>query len=241
MSVGPLAESYPIYATYQYAGNNPIGNIDLDELEPGGQLSPEMQQTLNEAQQAGAEPLNPSPAGTISERKTTRLERWRDNVESGKAGFISRMAYHMVNDVWVGAQDMTPGIDRPRNMGGGEVSGSERQNGAVGFLGAAMSFLTGGLGKMITLPTVEITAARGAVSLTKSQLRSINSLEKQIIRHQEKLSEYVKSPAKFDNKGILEKAPNEKIRNQIIQSRIRHLEKEIKTFQDNISKIRNGQ
>jgi hypothetical protein len=157
--VDPLAESYPIYATYQYAGNSPLGNIDIDGLEPGGQLSPEMQSLLDQATQAGVSPAAPGPAGTLSERKITRLERWRDNVASGKAGFVSRMAYHVINDVWVGAQDMTPGVDRPRNMGGDDVSGTERQAGAVGFMGVVMNFLTGGLGKMITLPEVEITAA----------------------------------------------------------------------------------
>ena len=30
----PLADDFPIYAPYQYAGNDPIANIDLDGLEP---------------------------------------------------------------------------------------------------------------------------------------------------------------------------------------------------------------
>jgi hypothetical protein len=95
--------------------------------------------------------------------------------------------------------------------------------------------------KVVTLPEVEITAAKATVNLSKSHIRSISSLEKQIVKHQEKLAEYLKDPSKFDNKGILKNAPNDKIWDRIIQARIKHLEKEIKTFQDNISKIRNGQ
>ncbi len=30
----PLADDYPLYTPYQYAGNDPIANIDLDGLEP---------------------------------------------------------------------------------------------------------------------------------------------------------------------------------------------------------------
>lgn len=46
---------------------------------------------------------------------------------------------------------------------------------------------------------------------------------------------------KFDNKGFLKNAPNDAVRQKIIQSRINHLNQEIKTFQNNIQKIRNGQ
>jgi RHS repeat-associated protein len=31
----PLADDYPLYTPYQYAGNDPITNIDIDGLEPG--------------------------------------------------------------------------------------------------------------------------------------------------------------------------------------------------------------
>jgi RHS repeat-associated protein len=34
LSVDPLAQSYPWYTLYQFAGNTPIGAIDLDGLEP---------------------------------------------------------------------------------------------------------------------------------------------------------------------------------------------------------------
>ena len=34
LSVDPLAQSYPWYTPYQFAGNNPVKFIDLDGLEP---------------------------------------------------------------------------------------------------------------------------------------------------------------------------------------------------------------
>src|SRR5205085_761147 len=49
LSVDPLDRKFPWYTPYQFTGNNPIQNIDLDGLEPapsksGGQEG-EMQQT----------------------------------------------------------------------------------------------------------------------------------------------------------------------------------------------------
>jgi hypothetical protein len=78
-------------------------------------------------------------------------------------------------------------------------------------------------------------------SLTKSQLKSIISLEGQIAKHQSKLAEYIKDPMKFDNMGFLKNAPNDAVKQKIIQSRINHLNQEISTFQNNIQKILNGQ
>lgn len=86
-----------------------------------------------------------------------------------------------------------------------------------------------------------VSAAKGGANLTQSQLKSISSLESQIATHQTKLAEYIKNPMKFDNKGLLKNAPNDAVRQKIIQSRINHLNQEIKTFQNNIQKILNGQ
>ena len=81
----------------------------------------------------------------------------------------------------------------------------------------------------------------GGGNLTKSQLKSIFSLESQIAKHQTKLAEYIKNPMKYDNKGFLKNAPNEAIRGKIIQTRINNLNKEIRKFQNEIQKIQNGQ
>jgi len=84
-------------------------------------------------------------------------------------------------------------------------------------------------------------AVKGGANLTKSQLKSISSLEGQIAKHQSKLAKYIKDPMKFDNKGFLKNAPNDAIRQKIIQSRINNLNQEINTFKSNIDKILNGQ
>ena len=84
-------------------------------------------------------------------------------------------------------------------------------------------------------------ATKTGANLTKAQLKSISSLESQIAKHQTKLAEYIKDPMKFDNKGFLKNAPNDAVRQKIIQSRINHLNQEIQTFQNNIQKNLNGQ
>lgn len=86
-----------------------------------------------------------------------------------------------------------------------------------------------------------IDAAKGGANLTKSQLKAISSLEKQIATHTDKLKAYKADPWKFDNMCHLKNAPNDAVRQKIIQSRINHLEKEIQTFQNNIQKILSGQ
>lgn len=45
---------------------------------------------------------------------------------------------------------------------------------------------------------------------------------------------------KYDNKGFLRNAPNDAVRQKIIQTRVNHLKHEIKTFENNIQKIING-
>lgn len=35
----PLTDDYPYYTPYQFAGNEPIANIDIDGLEPGFSLA----------------------------------------------------------------------------------------------------------------------------------------------------------------------------------------------------------
>lgn len=92
-----------------------------------------------------------------------------------------------------------------------------------------------------SVPLNVSNAARASANLTKSQLKSIASLEKQIASHTQKLKAYKANPYKFDNKGLLKNAPNDAVHKKIIQSRIKHLEQEINTFQNNIQKILNGQ
>ncbi len=82
--------------------------------------------------------------------------------------------------------------------------------------------------------------SKAAVNLTKSQLKSISSYEGLIAKHEQKLAEYIKDPWKFDNQNVLKNAPNDAIRQKIIEGRIEKLQTEIQTFKNNIYKIING-
>lgn len=86
-------------------------------------------------------------------------------------------------------------------------------------------------------------AASGAddlARLTASQKKSLRSLRRQIEEHRSKLDAYRRDPDAFDNLGYLERAPSPEIRQRIIDGRIRHLENEINTFQDQIDKLLGG-
>ena len=58
--------------------------------------------------------------------------------------------------------------------------------------------------------------------------------------HQQKLEAYKANPDAFDNKGFLKNAPTPQIRQNIIDARIRHLEGEIKNFQNQIDAAKQG-
>lgn len=77
--------------------------------------------------------------------------------------------------------------------------------------------------------------------LTTSQQRSLRSLQSQVETHQAKLDAYRANPDAYDNLGILERAPTPEIRQSIIDGRIRHLETEIRTFQDQFDKLLGGE
>ncbi|MER7763679.1 polymorphic toxin-type HINT domain-containing protein [Streptomyces sp. NPDC097619] len=73
--------------------------------------------------------------------------------------------------------------------------------------------------------------------LTPEQLKSIGSYRQLIEEHEAKLRDYLANPDAYDNKGFLKNAPNEEVRQRIIEGRARHLRKEIRTFHENIAKI----
>lgn len=77
-------------------------------------------------------------------------------------------------------------------------------------------------------------------SQTPGEIRkSIKSLEEQISEHQTKLKDYMAGPDKYDNQGWLRNAPNEGIRQRIINGRINHLKNEIGTWQRKIEELKN--
>ncbi len=73
----------------------------------------------------------------------------------------------------------------------------------------------------------------------KSREKAIKSLEQRIDEHKQKLEAYKANPDEFDNKGILKDAPNAEVRQRIIDGRIKHLEHEIQTFQNQVDTLRN--
>jgi hypothetical protein len=77
------------------------------------------------------------------------------------------------------------------------------------------------------------------VNLSSSQQNSIRSLKKRISEHKQKLEDYKHDPETFDNKEFLKNAPNEQIRQNIIDGRVRHLEQEIMNFEKGIQDILN--
>jgi len=76
----------------------------------------------------------------------------------------------------------------------------------------------------------------GKPKLTPEQLKSIRSLEKRILEHKYKLKNSKDNPSVRPG---MEKLPRDLIKKQQ-ESRIRHLEKEIRTFKKNITKIKKG-
>ena len=163
------------------------------------------------------------------------------------SGWLGRLLYSLGNTVshWFQAATLTSPDDRV-NLDRSVATRKEVQD---AFVDGA-SLIVSGIGGVKTATTVavetaevaaEVVAAKGVTNLTKSQLKSIASLEGQIAKHQTKLAEYIKDPMKFDNMGFLKNAPNDAVRQKIIQSRINHLNQEIQTFQNNIQRILNGQ
>src|SRR5690606_6072033 len=75
-------------------------------------------------------------------------------------------------------------------------------------------------------------------SRIKAQLeKSINSLQQRLSEHEVKLADYMDNPDAFDNQGFLANAPNEAIREAIIERRIAHLQNEINNFRKQIADL----
>jgi len=68
--------------------------------------------------------------------------------------------------------------------------------------------------------------------------KAIRSLEHNIAEHEKKLADYIANPDAFDNRGFLQNAPNEEIRQSIIQGRINHLQNEINTWRQRIIELK---
>jgi RHS repeat-associated protein len=129
----------------------------------------------------------------------------------------------------------TGGIFATTGTIGGVVT-SPTGVGAVAGGTVAVAGVVGGINGSIHLAQDE--NPRSGESDNKSRDKAINSLEQRIEEHKQKLEAYKASPDAFDNKGLLKNAPNAEVRQRIIDGRIRHLEQEIKTFEDQVTALR---
>jgi RHS repeat-associated protein len=121
-------------------------------------------------------------------------------------------------------------------LGGGLALTADGVMVAAGAVGA----IHGGLSlAYIKNSPINKQTGSGSSSMTPDEIRkSIKSHEQRLAEHQAKLEAYIRDPDAFDNQGLLQNAPNEKIRQSIINGRIRHLQNEIDTFLANIEKLR---
>lgn len=92
-------------------------------------------------------------------------------------------------------------------------------------------------GKPNNKPSIKEQIEQAKGRLSKSDYKAAKSNYQRMVEHVDKLQKYRQNPLKHDNLGLLKNAPNDQIRQKIIQSRIAHLEKEIQTFYNNIAKI----
>ena len=123
-----------------------------------------------------------------------------------------------------------------------------------GTCGPEMSSITDGVSSMTNTSLAEELSAGGlifigsldetqldAAVLSTSQQKSIRTLIRLRDEHLQKLEDYQKNPDAFDNQGRLAAAGDDLARRQsIIDTRIGHLQREIRTFENNIDKIYSG-
>jgi len=81
-----------------------------------------------------------------------------------------------------------------------------------------------------------VSNEQSARELTTSQQRSIRSYEKRIAEHEKKLSDFLNNPQLRPGTENL----SQEVHKQMFESRVRHLQHEIKVFKNNINKIKKG-
>lgn len=136
------------------------------------------------------------------------------------------------------------GFLMPPNSSIGELLSAGAGSGAFGgAVGGAVS----AIGKALAATKAARQAAEAARKLAQQAKRaeaarrakSIRSLQKRVADHQQKLDSYRANPEASDHLGLLDDCSPE-VRARIIAGRIRHLEGEIRAFQDQINALSNG-
>lgn len=88
-------------------------------------------------------------------------------------------------------------------------------------------------------PTIKEDIEAAKHRLPRSQYKAARSLYKRMAEHVDKLQKYRQNPSRYDNEGLLRNAPNDQVRQQIMQTRITKLERQIEGFYKEIYKIIN--
>ena len=249
-AVDPLAHKMPAWSPYSYTFNNPVLYTD-----PDGRI-PIIPWLLKAGANAGADMLAQASMAYYFDPNVTTWGQAFDNVNyyqvarSGAEGLIpwrtpggrlGRAALTAAGDVVVNAANDPSGYTK-------EQAGLDFATGFIGDLSG------GGLGELVTKYGTK-SVATGLVklgfdgdaindmvgtSLSNSDIRTIRSQQKIISEHQDKLAKYKANPDAYDNKGHLKNAPNDKVRQKIIDSRIKHLNDEINAAQKNINDVFNN-
>ncbi len=75
------------------------------------------------------------------------------------------------------------------------------------------------------------------VMTDEQKRKAVESLTERILEHQKKLADYAGNPDAYDNQDLLKNAPSAEVRERIINGRIKHLQNEIKAFEDAITRL----
>ena len=254
ISIDPKAEKYWWISPYAYCLNNPIKYIDPNGEEPmlygllcyygtnkGGNSRLDQNMTIGAYNVTPFYDNNNNLIGYNAGRYVNNGQDYRTEYQmlpSDLSNFSKNVNTYeaAANLVYSSGEPNWSTVAMVDQMANGNIAGAfaelgNQWAGALQDPSFWLSVATSIAGMGSNLPK----------QLTPSQTKSINSLVKQIDSHQNKLAAYKKDPMKFDNNGYLKNAPNEAAKQKIIQGRIKHLENEIKTFQNNITKILNGE
>jgi len=115
LSVDPLTSKYPFYSPYQFAGNSPIGAIDIDGLEPKPKetgTKEGQKQPTSETRYAPSDCNCPESEGY----EVTKIWRWYSGNNPNrpqKADWYEENEYNEITQDWENGQVLQPDKSKP--------------------------------------------------------------------------------------------------------------------------------